>query len=95
MKILILVMVSNEVMLKKIEKLNDLSLNIFELNFYQVQNKWKHNWITFEVSKNDSDRVIGVLIYKNYYALNEKLNVFFGDHHKQFICRRCFNSYKS
>ena len=36
-----------------------------------------------------------LLIYKNHYALNKKLNVFLGDHHKNFICRRCMNSYMS
>ena len=66
------------------EKLNILSIDIFELNFYQDKNKWKHNLIPIEISKNDSDRVIDLLIYKNHYALIEKLNVFLGDHHKKF-----------
>ena len=35
------------------EKLNNLSINIFELNFYQDQNKWKHNLIPIEISEND------------------------------------------
>ena len=51
--------------------------------------------IPIEVSKNDSDRVIDLAIYKNHYILIKKLNVFLGDHHKTFICRRCFNSYTS
>ena len=34
----------------KYEKLNKLSINIFEINFYQEQNKWKHK--CFEISKN-------------------------------------------
>ena len=42
----------------KFNKLNNLSVNIFELNFYQDQNQWKHKLIPIEVSKNDSDRVI-------------------------------------
>ena len=42
--------------------------------------------------KNDSDRVIDLLIYKNQYALIKKLNVFFGDHNKKFICKRYSNS---
>ena len=32
-------------------------------------------------------------MYKNHYALIKKLNVFLGDHHKNFICRRCLSSY--
>ena len=52
------------------EKLNDLSINIFELNFYQDQNIWKHKSIPLlEVSKNISDRVIDILIYKFHYVL--------------------------
>ena len=60
----------------KFEKLNNLSINIFELNFYQDQNKWKHNSILLEISKNESDEVIDSLIYKGHYALSKKLNVF-------------------
>ena len=75
--------------LKKINKLYD---NIFELNFYQDKNKWKHNLIPIEISRNDSDKVIDLLIYKNHYALIKKLNIFLGDHHKNFLCRRCLSS---
>ena len=42
----------------KFNKLNNLSVNIFELNFYQDGDKWKHNLIPIEISKNDSDKVI-------------------------------------
>ena len=75
------------------EKLNNLSINIFEINFYQ--DKWKHNLIPIEISKTDSDKVINLFIYKNHYALIKKLTAFLGDHHKSFICRRCLNSYTS
>ena len=34
----------------RFEKLNTLSINIFELNFYQEQNKWKHELIPIEIS---------------------------------------------
>ena len=76
----------------RFEKLNNLSMNIFELNFYQDENKWKHYSIPIEVSKNDSDRVVDLLIYKSHYALIKKLNVFSGDHHKNFLCIRCLTS---
>ena len=49
---------------------------MIELNFYQDRNKWKHNLIAFEFSKKNSDRIVDLLKYKNYYALIEKLNVF-------------------
>ena len=77
----------------RFNELNNLSLNIFELNFYQDGDKWKHNLIPIEISKNDSDKVIDLIVYKNHYALIKKLHVFLGDHHKNFICRRCLNSY--
>ena len=64
----------------KFEKLKYLSINIFEINVYQDQNKWRHKLIPIEVSKNDSDRVIDLLIYKNHCAPIKKLNVFLGDH---------------
>ena len=35
----------------KFEKLNNLSINIFELNFYQDQNKWRHKLIPIKISK--------------------------------------------
>ena len=50
----------------KFIELNNLSVNIFELIFYQDQNQWKHKLIPIEVSKNDSDRVIDLAIYKNH-----------------------------
>ena len=70
-------------------------MNTFEFNFYQDGNKWKHNSIPIEIGKSESDKVIELLIYKNRYSLTEKLNVFLGDHYKNFVCRRCLNSYTS
>ena len=63
------------------------------MNFYQDNNNWKHKLIPIEVSKNDSDKVIDLLIYKNHYALIKKLNVFLGNHICKFICRNCLSSY--
>ena len=79
----------------KFNDINILSVNIFELNFHQDKNEWKHNSIPIEISKNKSDRVVDLLIYKKHYALIKKINVSLGDHHKKFICRRCLNSYTS
>ena len=53
----------------KFNELNNLSLNMFELNFYQDQNKWRHKLIPIEISKNTSDRFIDLAIYKNHYFL--------------------------
>ena len=74
-------------------ELNNLSINIYEINFYQDGDKWKHNLIPIEFSKNESDKVIDLLIYKNHYALSKILHVFLGDHHRNFFCRRCLISY--
>ena len=64
-------------------------MNIFELNFYQNQIKWKHNFNLFEIRKIDeTDSVADLLIYKNHYALIKKLNVFLGKNNKNFIWRR-------
>ena len=79
----------------KFEKINNLSINIFELNFYQDGSNWKVFLIPIEISKNDSDRVVDFLVYKNRYALIKKLKVFLGNHNKSFICRRCLISYRS
>ena len=79
----------------KFNDINNLSINIFELNFYQDQNQWKHKLIPSEISKNESDRVIDLAIYKNHYVLIKKLDVFLGDHNKKYICRRCLCSYTS
>ena len=76
----------------KFNELNNLSINMFELSFYQDQNQWKHKLIPNEVSKNHSDRVIDLAIYKNHYALIKKLDVFLGDHNKKYICRQRLSS---
>ena len=75
--------------------MNKLSVNIFELNFYQDQNQWRHKLLPIEISKNDSDRVIDLAIYKNHCALIKKLDVFLRNHNKKFICTRCLCSYTS
>ena len=77
----------------RFEKLNNLSINIYELNFYQDGDKWKHNLVPIEICKNESDKVIDLLIYKNHYVLIKKLYVFLGNRNKSFVCRRCLNSY--
>ena len=79
----------------KFNEVNNLSVNIFELNFYQDQNQWEYKLIPIEISKNESDRVIDLAVYKNHYVLIKKLDVFLGDHNKKNICRRCLCSYTS
>ena len=52
----------------RFNELNNLSSNMFELNVYQDQNKWKHKLIPIKVGRNGSDGFIDLLIYKNHYA---------------------------
>ena len=68
---------------------------MFDINFYQDDDKSKHILIPIEISKNESDKFIDLLIYKNHYALIKKLHVILGNHNKSFVCRRCLNSYTS
>ena len=70
----------------RFNELNNLSVNIFELSFYQDQNHWRHKLIPFEINKNDSNGVIDLAIYENHYVLIKKLDVFLGDHNKKYIC---------
>ena len=77
----------------RFNELNNLSVNTYVLSFYQDGDKWKHNLIPIEISKNESNNVIDLLIYKNHYALIKKIHVFLGDHNKSFVCKRCLNSY--
>ena len=67
------------------EKLISLSINIFELIFHQNKKKCKHNLILIEISKNDSDKTIDSVIYKNHYALIKKLYFFSRDQHENII----------
>ena len=77
----------------KFEKLNNLSIKIFEINFNQDKGKRKHNLIPTEIIKNDSDKVIDLKINRNLYVPNKKINVPYEDHHKNFIYRQCLYSY--
>ena len=47
---------------QKFENIFNLSINIFELNFYQDKNNWKHDLVSLisiiEINKNDSNSVI-------------------------------------
>ena len=67
----------------KFNKLNNLSINIFELKFYEEDKIWKHKLIPLEISENknadyaQSDYEIDLLIYKNHYVLIKKLTCIF------------------
>ena len=73
-------------------KLNNLSRNIFELSFYLDQSTWKHKVIPNEVSKNESNRVVDLLFYKNHFVPCKKFYVFLGNHICKHFCERCLIS---
>ena len=73
----------------RFEKLNNLSINIYELGIDQN----KHKLIPIEISKNESDKIIDLLIYKNHYVLIKKINVFIGKRDCKYVFRKCLNSY--
>ena len=53
----------------RFDELNNLSVKIYELNFYQDGDNWKHNLLPIEISKIESGNVIDLLIYKNQKSL--------------------------
>ena len=65
------------------------------MNPYQDQNKSRHTLIPFEVSKNDSDKLVDLLFDKNQYVLIKNLHEFLGNHSCNYVCRRCLNSHTS
>ena len=74
------------------EKLNKLSICTFEFIVCQDQNERKHKLVPAEISKNNSDKVIDLLIYKNHYVLIRKSHMLLGKHDSKFVCRRCLSS---
>ena len=61
----------------KVNELNNVSVNIYDLNFYQDFDKWKHNLIPIEISKNESDKIVDLLIYiKNIMLLSKNYMYF-------------------
>ena len=57
----------------KFERMNNLTNNVIELQFYQEGLNWKHKLIPIEVSENSSETVIDLLIYKNHLARGSPL----------------------
>ena len=56
---------------------------------------WKHKLIPLEISENNGEYEIGLLIYKNHYVLIKKLHVFLGKPDRIYICKRCLSSYSN
>ena len=77
----------------RFNELSNFSVNVFELNFYQDGDERRYKLIPIEVSKNNSDRTVDLLINKNQYALIKKLHVFLGNHNESFVFRQCLSSY--
>ena len=62
---------------------------MFDLNFYQDENKWKQNLIPIESSKNISEKVFDLLLYKNHYVLIEKLRIILSIHDSKIEFSSC------
>ena len=76
-------------------KLNNLSISKLELGFYQEENIWKQKFLFIEISKNESDRVVDLLIYENQYVLIKKIHITLVDYICKFVCRRCSSFYRN
>ena len=48
-----------------------------------------------EISKNESDRVVYLLFYKNHYVLIRKLQIYLGSHNCNYNGRKCLGSFTS
>ena len=49
----------------RFNELNNLTVNINELNFYQDGDKWKHNLLPIEISKMNQIMLLTMLLYDN------------------------------
>ena len=53
----------------------------------------KHKLGHLKISKENSKKVVDLLIYKNQYVLNKKLHNFIGNQKSNFGCRRFLSSH--
>ena len=65
------------------------------MKFYQDQNEGRHKLIPTKLSKNESERVIDLKIYKNQYVVIKKLHMSLGNHNCNYVCTRCLIFYTS
>ena len=68
----------------KFNEINNLSVNIFEIIFYQNQNKWRHKSIPFDISKNESDRVVDLNNLQNSLYSHQKIKCILGRSSQNF-----------
>ena len=59
--------------------------DLVNLPFYQDQKKWKHNLIPVEFSRNNSYRIVNLLINRNHYVLIKRLLSLLGNHNYKFV----------
>ena len=55
----------------------------------------KHKLFPIEVSRNETDRLVDLQIYRTHYVLIKKLNVFLGKQVFRFIFKGCLCPYTS
>ena len=73
--------------------MNNLSINIFELSFYQNESKWKHELLLFEIIKTNLHRVVGQITSKNHFVLIGNSKKPLDKDGSIFECGRCWKSY--
>ena len=74
------------------EKLNNFSIQIFQLKYYKESyGVYRNRIVPVKISKNNSDRVVDLLLYRNQYILIKTLHVFLGKHDFKFVGRRCLS----
>ena len=79
----------------KLEKLNDLSINMLELTFHQDQNRRKHKLSPIESRNYFSDKVNDIIIYENQFVVIETFHVYLAKYDSLFIYRGCLGFYSS
>ena len=68
---------------------------IFELSFYQDQNRWRYELLLIEIGKNIPHKIVDLLVSKNNYVLIRKLYVFLSIHNCKFVLKRQWSSNSS
>ena len=75
--------------------LDNLCVNNLQVSFCQDQSTWQLELLPIEISKNDSDRVVDLVIFKNQFNLTEKVRLFLVRQNSKSVCRRWFIFYTS
>ena len=73
---------------EKFENLKKFISNKIGKKFYQDAKQCKQNLVPFQTSRNDSNKVKDLMIWKNHCGFIEHLHIFLGTHISEFVCTR-------